>query len=74
MFSLQTDCVVNAWGENGPDAPWNQEEAVSGSADRMVISGRLEQKQLYSVLINIDESVLHAHVIVYKHMIRINLV
>lgn len=41
MLSLQTGCVVKAVDENRPDAPGYQEVAVNGSADRMVISGRL---------------------------------
>lgn len=53
MFSLQTGCVVKH-----PDAG-NQEVGVSGSADRIVISGRLKTKGLYSVLINTDKSISH---------------
>lgn len=40
MFSLQTGCVVNAGDGKPPDAG-NQEVGVSGSADSIVISGRL---------------------------------
>lgn len=33
-------------GGNPPEAPGNQEVEVSGSADRMVISGRLETRHM----------------------------
>lgn len=33
-------------GGNPPQAPGNQEVEVSGSADRMVISGRLETRHM----------------------------
>lgn len=35
-------CVVKAVDENLPDVPEYQEVAANGSADRMVISGRLK--------------------------------
>lgn len=47
MLPPQMGCEGGGAAVNPPEAPGNQPLAVSGSADKMVISGRLKDKQVH---------------------------